>query len=169
MKKHVLFTCFTLGSHSFINYVIVYINILFLLWAVMLGAASGAPVVGFYTADDARRLSSSRTAFWCWCSAITSSAVQSRFQLFWIVDHCQSIYIELKYEKPICKFLLNLCYKILLILQNKCKTAKEVFVKPCETRICETCETWFAKHGETPRNTNSENGENCKNWVALRN
>ena len=31
------------------------------------------------------------------------------------------------------------------LFRNKCKTAKEVFSKPCETRICETCEIWFAK------------------------
>ena len=76
-------------------------------------------------------------------------------------------------EKPMCetlrKFYLRgklaktcIC-ETLRILRNKRKTAKLVFAKPCETRICETCETRFAKLGETLRNTNCENRESCEN------
>ena len=54
-------------------------------------------------------------------------------------------------------------------LLNKGKTTKFVFAKPCQcvTRICKTCETWFAKQffqqWETLRNTNFENCESCEN------
>ena len=68
-------------------------------------------------------------------------------------ETCES----LRNEKPICeslrKFHLRKLAKpciceTLRILRNKCKSAKLVFAKPCETRICETCETRFAKLGE---------------------
>ena len=78
----------------------------------------------------------------------------------------------LRNEKPIYetlrKFYLRKLAKTcicetLRILRNKRKTAKLEFAKPCETRICETCETRFAKLGETLRNTNCENRESCEN------
>ena len=56
----------------------------------------------------------------------------------------------LRNEKPNCETLRNLYLRklaktriceTLRILRNKSKTAKLVFAKPCETRICESCET----------------------------
>ena len=75
-------------------------------------------------------------------------------------------------EKPICETLRKFCLrklaktficKTLRILRNNRKNAKLVFAKPCETRICETCYTSFAKLGETLRNTTCKNRESCKN------
>ena len=51
--------------------------------------------------------------------------------------------------------------------ETNVKQRKKVFAKPCETRICETYETQFAKLGETLRNTKCRHCESCKNWVAL--
>ena len=85
---------------------------------------------------------------------------------------------NLRNEKHNCETLRNLYLRklaktriceTLRILRNKRKTAKLVFAKPCETRICETCETRFAKLGETLRNAYCKNRESCENWVALRN
>ena len=51
-------------------------------------------------------------------------------------------------EQVIAKLCKTSFCKTLLILKNKCKTAREVFAIPCDTHTCETCETWFVKHAK---------------------